>query len=101
MRTFDVLVWEDTTSDGSIGYSAWCSYVVGVWGQGDTVEEALADITSAMADIIHYPWDDGVSLANPEEAAAKMADLAQRLSNEGAPYSVHQVPIPATEAAGV
>ena len=48
MYTFDVLVWEDPLEDRTMGYGAWCSYVVGVSGQGDTEEEALADIVSAM-----------------------------------------------------
>ncbi len=101
MHTFEVVVWEDSLSDGSTCYGAWCSYVLGVWGQGETEAEALADITAAMTDVIHYPWDDGKSLANYEEAAAEMARLMRELTDEDVSYRVHQVDIPAKEPAGV
>ena len=101
MYTFDVLVWEDPLEDGSMGYGAWCSYVVGVWGQGDTEEEALVDITSAMTDVILHPWDDGVSLANAEEAATEMAGIIEDLLSEGIPYKMHQVSISTELPAGV
>ena len=61
----------------------------------------MADITGAMVDIITEPWEDGKSLADPEEAAAEMADLMQRLSLENTPYRVHRVFIPVPETAGV
>ncbi len=93
MYTFDVLVWEDPSSDGSMGYGAWCSYVVGVGGQGDTEEEALADITSMMTDVILHPWEDGKSLADAAQAAAEMAEIVEELSAEGVPYKVHKVSI--------
>ncbi len=101
MDTFDVVVWEDSLSDGSTCYAAWCSYVLGVSGQGDTEAEALEDITSAMTDVIHYPWDDGVSLADFETAAAEMADVMRELSAEGTPFKVNRVSIPAKEPASV
>ena len=97
MDIYDVVVWQDSLSDGSICYAAWCSYVLGVSGQGDTEDEALADITAAMTDVIHYPWDDGKSLAEPEEAAAEMADIIRELSGEGIGYRVHRVSIPVKE----
>jgi predicted RNase H-like HicB family nuclease len=101
MDTFDVVVWEDSLSDGSTCYAAWCSYVLGVSGQGDTEAEALEDITSAMTDVIHYPWDDGVSLADFETAAAEMADVMRELSAEGTSFNLHRVSIPAKEPASV
>ncbi len=101
MDTFDVVVWEDSLSDGSTCYAAWCSYVLGVSGQGDTEAEALEDITSAMTDVIHYPWDDGVSLADFETAAAEMADVMRELSAEGIPFKVNRVSIPAKEPTSV
>ena len=101
MYTFDVVVWEDNLSDGSICYGAWCSYVLGVWGQGSTEEEALADITTAMTDIIHYPWEDGKSLADPDEATGEMGNLMRELTNENVSYSIHRVTIPAPEPASV
>lgn len=100
MQTFDVIVWEDTLSDGAICYGAWCSYVLGVWGQGDTVAAALADITKAMVDIITEPWDDGKSLEDVETAAADMSSLLQELKDEGIQHWVHRVSVPVMEPAG-
>ena len=101
MHTFDVITWEDNLSDGSICYGAWCSYVLGVWGQGDTEEEALADITTAMTDVIHYPWEDGKSLADPDEATGDMETLMRELADENVSYRVHRVTISAPEPASV
>ena len=101
MYTFDVLVWEDPLEDGTMGYGAWCSYVVGISGQGDTEEEALADIVSAMTDVILHPWEDGKSLADEAQAAAEMAEIMNELSAEGVPYKMHQVSISAEMPASV
>ncbi len=101
MHTFDVLVWEDPLDDGTMGYGAWCSYVLGVWGQGGTEEEALADIVSVMTDVIRHPWDDGKSLADEEKAAAEMAEIMEELSAEGVLYKMHQVSISSELPAGV
>ena len=46
---YDVVVWRDTLSDGSICYAAICPAVRRVHGQGDTEDEALAEIAEAMA----------------------------------------------------
>lgn len=101
MHTFDVLVWEDPLEDGTMGYGAWCSYVIGVSGQGDTEEEALADIVSVMTDVILHPWEDGKSLADPEIAASEMNEIVSELSAEGVPYKMHQVSISAEMPASV
>lgn len=101
MHTFEVLVWEDATSDGTPGYAAWCSYVLGVGGQGDTEEEALADITSVMTDVILHPWEDGKSLADEAEAATEMAKIMEELAAEGVPYKIHKVSISTELPAGV
>lgn len=101
MHTFDVVVWEDSLSDGSICYGAACAYVLGVWGQGETEAEALADIASSMTDVIHHPWDDGKSLAEYEKAAAEMATLVRELTDENVSYQIHRVTIPTEEPASV
>lgn len=101
MYTFDVLVWEDPSEDGSTGYGAWCSYVYGVWGQGETEAEALAEITSVMTDVILHPWEDGKSLADPQDAIAEMTEIMAELSIEGIPYKMHQVSISTELPAGV
>lgn len=46
---YDVVVWRDTLSDGSICYAALCPAVAMAHGQGDTEEEALVDVADTMA----------------------------------------------------
>jgi len=92
MDTFDVVVWEDSLSDGSTCYAAWCSYVLGVSGQGDTDDEAMADILSAMAANVFDPWPaDGQVFQERQAADDEMAELFQELDAEGMRYSVHRV----------
>ena len=99
MLEFDVVVWQDELSDGSICYAAWCTAVAGTWGQGDTEQEALDAIGAAMASIVNEPWDDGVSVIDADIAAAKMADLLRDLDGENTPYQMHRVSVPVLELA--
>ena len=46
---YDVVVWRDTLSDGSTCYAAICPAVAHAHGQGDTEDEALADVADTMA----------------------------------------------------
>ena len=46
---YDVVIWRDTLSDGSICYAAICPAVAYAHGQGDTEEEALVDVADTMA----------------------------------------------------
>jgi predicted RNase H-like HicB family nuclease len=101
MYTSDVLTWPGTLSDGSTCYGAWCSYVLGVWGQGATEEEALAEITSVMTEVILHPWEDGKSLADPQDAAAEMAEIVEEISAERIPYKMHKVSISTEQPAEV
>ena len=101
MYTFDVITWEGTLSDGSTCYSAWCSYVLGVWGQGETEDAALADITSVMTDVILHPWEDGKSIADPEAAYDEMAEIMADLVAEGITYKVRKVSISSEAPANV
>lgn len=101
MYTFDVLVWEDPLEDGSMGYGAWCSYVHGVWGQGDTEEEALEEVTLIISDVINDPEDQAESLVDPEAAAAEMADMIREREAEGIPCWTRQVSVGDPELAGV
>ena len=101
MHTFDVVVWPGELSDGSTCYAAWCSYVLGIWAQADTEAEALESITAMMVDVIEHPWDDGLSLADPEEARAEMDRVMEDLSGEGIAYRVHQVSVPSGQPVGV
>lgn len=101
MYTFDVLVWEDPLGDGSMGYGAWCSYVHGVWGQGDTEEEALEEIALIISDVINDPEDLAESLVNPEDAAIEMADIIREREAEGIPCWTRQVSVADPELAGI
>ena len=101
MYTFDVLVWEDPSEDGSTGYGAWCSYVHGVWGQGNTEEEALTEVRLMMTDVVNDPEDLAESLVDPEAAAAEMADMIREREAEGIPCWTRQVSVADPELAGV
>ena len=101
MYTFDVLVWEDPLEDGSTGYGAWCTYLYGVWGQGDTEEEALQEIKLMMTDVVNDPEDLAESLVNPEDAATELARMIREREAEGIPCQVRQVSVTDSELAGV
>lgn len=100
MPDFDVVVWRDTLSDGSICYAAWCT-AVNVGAQGDTEAAALKIITSMMADVISDVELGDWELPDESAAAAKMADLMRELADYGTPYWVRRVPVAAPELAGV
>ena len=101
MYTFDVLVSKGELSDGSTCYAAWCSYLYGVWGQGDTEEEALTEVRLMMTDVVNDPEDLAESLVDPEAAAAEMADMIREREAEGVPCWTRQVSVADPELAGV
>jgi len=101
MYTFDVLVSKGELSDGSTCYAAWCSYLYGVWGQGDTEEEALTEVRLMITDVVNDPEDLAESLVNPEAAAADMADMIREREAEGVPCWTRQVSVADPELAGV
>lgn len=101
MYTFDVLVWKDPSEDGSTGYGAWCTYLYGVWGQGDTEEEALQEIKLMMTDVVTDPEDLAESLVDAKDAEAEMAEMIREREAEGIPYRVRQVSVTDSELAGV
>ncbi len=101
MYTFDVLVSKGELSDGSTCYAAWCSYLYGVWGQGDTEEEALTEVRLMMTDVVNDPEDLAESLVDPEAAAAEMADMIREREAEGVPCWIRQVSVADPELAGV
>ncbi len=101
MYTFDVLVSKGELSDGSTCYAAWCSYLYGVWGQGDTEEEALTEVRLMMTDVVNDPEDLAESLVNPEDAANEMAGMMREREAEGVSCWVRQVSVADPELAGV
>ena len=73
---YDVVVWRDTLSDGSTCYAAICSAVRRVHGQGDTEEEALAEIAEAMACFLELePERIKHDKAADDDLASLIADL--------------------------
>ena len=91
MDSFEVVVWQDEISDGTLCYAAWCPAAIGVWGQGDTEAEAMSDILSAIAANVHNPWPAGAPAFKAVEAGAvEMAELVAELDAEGIPYRTHQ-----------
>ncbi len=101
MYTFDVLVSKGELSDGSTCYAAWCSYVYGVWGQGDTEEEALTEVRLMMTDVVNDPADLAESLVDPEAAAAEMADMIREYETEGTPWWTRTVSVEDAELANI
>ncbi len=101
MYTFDVLVSKGELSDGSICYAAWCSYLYGVWGQGETEEEALTEVTLMMTDVVNDPDDLAESLVAPEIAAAEMADMIREYGTEGTPCWTRTVSVEDAELANI
>ena len=94
MASYDVVVFQDFLSDGSVCYGAWCSSVLGTWGQGDTEAEALQDIIWSMEANLFDPLPGeipGDALAEESAAAAEMGELLQELADEGIPYRIFPV----------
>ena len=87
MDSFEVVVWQDEISDGTLCYAAWCPAAIGVWGQGDTEAEAMSDILSAIAANVYYPWPAGApAFKSADAGAAEMAEPRAELDGEGIPY---------------
>lgn len=46
------MVYKVRIKKGDDGYSVWCPGLPGCWSQGDTEEEALANIKSAISEYL-------------------------------------------------
>ena len=101
MHTFDVVVWQGVRSDDTACYAAWCSYVLGVWGQGDTEEEALAEVVAMITDVINDPDDAAESLVDAEAAMAAMDNLRSELDGNGTSHWLRRVSVPGFKLAEV
>jgi len=75
--------------------------VYGVWGQGDTEEEALTELRLTMTDVVNDPEDLAESLVGPEAAVAEMADMMREREAEVISCWVRQVSVADPELAGV
>ena len=79
MMQYDVVVWRGVLSDGSICYAAVCPAVNHAHGQGDTEDEALADVADTIGiflDLIPYDFVKTGPDAEDEKAEL-IADLAE------------------------
>ena len=76
---YDVVVWSEPLSDGSICYAAVCPAVNHAHGQGDTEAAALADVADTIALFLeHIPYDFvKTGQAAEDEKAELIADLAE------------------------
>lgn len=73
---YDVVVWRDELSDGSICYAAICPALRHAHGQGETEDEALAEIADALACFLERGPDRlKTGPAAQEAQAALIADL--------------------------
>ncbi len=69
MRTFAVVITEDL-EDG--GYVARVPSVPGVYGQGETIEEALGDVAEALEFTLESMAEEGEDLPRGDERAREI-----------------------------
>ena len=73
---YQVVVWRGILSDGSTCYAAICPAVRRVHGQGDTEDDALAEIAEAMACFLELePERIKYGKAADDDLAGLIADL--------------------------
>ena len=73
---YDVVVWRDTLSDGSVCYAAICPAIDRAHGQGDTEAEALVDVADTMAIYLdHKPEKSKTGQAAQEAVSELIAEL--------------------------
>ena len=79
MMQFDVVLWQGVLSDGAICYAAMCPAVDYAHGQGDTVEETLAEVANTIAVFLeHRPGRFKTGQA-AQDAVSEM--VAQRVAD--------------------
>ena len=90
MMQFDVVLWQDWLSDGSICYAAMCPAVDYAHGQGDTVEETLAEVANTIAVFLeHRPGRFKTGQA-AQDAVAEM--VARRVADGVAHWTFQVAP---------
>ena len=79
MMQYDVVMWQDYLSDGTVCYAAVCPSISYAHGQGDTAAEALADAADTMAVFLEkMPGKVKTGAAAQDELAQKLAELTDR-----------------------
>lgn len=89
---YDVVIWRDNLSDGTICYAALCPALRHAHGQGGTEDEALAEIAEALACFLEREPD---RLKIGQAAQVALAALIAELMAEGVHPWVRQV-VPAS-----
>ena len=85
---YDVVIWRDTLSDGSVCYAAICPAIARAHGQGDTEQEALSDVADTMAGYLERMPG---RVKHGQAAQDDMAELLSELTAEGIAPWVCQV----------
>ena len=85
---YDVVIWRDTLSDGSICYAALCPAVDLAHGQGDTEVEALVDVADTMAIYLDHKPE---KLKTGRAAREALTELVGELTTEGVEPWIRQV----------
>lgn len=85
---YDVVVWQDTLSDGSICYAAICPAIDRAHGQGDTEAEALVDVADSMAIYLDHMPD---RFKTGEAAREAVTKLIGELAAEGVEPWIREV----------
>lgn len=85
---YDVVIWRDTLSDGSICYAALCPALRHAHGQGDTEDEALCEIAEALACFLEREPE---RVKTGQAARDALTDLIAELTAEGVNPWVRQV----------
>lgn len=65
MRAYSVEVFQDRATDGEPIFVAQTPELPGCIGQGETVEEATADLHNARVDFIYFLLEDGLPVPEP------------------------------------
>ena len=70
-----VLVYREPTG----GYSVVCPSLPGCHSQGETVEEALANVTEAIALYLEVLEEDGLPIPEPTEPLVTSVEVERRV----------------------
>ena len=85
---YEVVVWCGTLSDGSICYAAICPAIDHAHGQGDTEEEALAEVADTMALFLEHRPD---RFKTGQAAQDELSRLIEELAENGTTCWMKQV----------
>lgn len=79
-RAYKVNVWEDTLSNGETSWMATNPDLPGCLAHGETIEDAIWELSLARVDFIFYMLVDGLAIPEPTESMTAWVD---RFRGEG------------------